>query len=182
MEYLYHYYEEDRGPLLNLSFLNLEQSNKILKQIKNNVSSLFAAHRFDGYMERRLELEKIIRDKFIKKGGIPETQAPHYFIVSECDWLNTWYIKPKYLKIKITDLNINTISFTYGDMFPTFSERIADGKEYRKQVYSFQEIIEIINKYGLPQEWNPNGEYGPERYIEGQVWSKKIPLTTASSE
>jgi len=33
------------------------------------------------------------------------------------------------------------------------------------------EILEVIEKYGYPQEWNKNGEYGPERYIEVHVWS-----------
>ena len=32
------------------------------------------------------------------------------------------------------------------------------------------EIIEIIKKYGLPQEWNPDGKYDPERYVETHVW------------
>ena len=33
------------------------------------------------------------------------------------------------------------------------------------------EILKIIDKYGLPQEWNNNGEFGPERYVEVHVWS-----------
>jgi hypothetical protein len=38
-------------------------------------------------------------------------------------------------------------------------------------VYTYEEIVEIIKKYGLPQVWNEDGRYGPERYIEVQVWS-----------
>ena len=34
-------------------------------------------------------------------------------------------------------------------------------------------LVEVIEKYGLPQEWNPNGEFGPERYVEAHVWSDK---------
>ena len=33
--------------------------------------------------------------------------------------------------------------------------------------------IEIIKKYGLPQDWNPDGKYGPERYVEAHVWSDR---------
>ncbi|MDE5802256.1 MAG: hypothetical protein K2I22_04980 [Lachnospiraceae bacterium] len=33
------------------------------------------------------------------------------------------------------------------------------------------DILEIIDKYGLPQDWNDDGKYGPERYIEVHVWS-----------
>lgn len=49
---------------------------------------------------------------------------------------------------------------------PTFSSRVNDGKEYRKKLYTYDEILEIIEKYGYPQDWNNNGKHGPERYIE----------------
>lgn len=48
-----------------------------------------------------------------------------------------------------------------------------DGKEYRKKIYFYTEILELIQKYGLPQQWNAEGLYGPERYIEAQVWSDR---------
>ena len=52
-----------------------------------------------------------------------------------------------------------------------FALKCADGKEYRKKLYTYEEILEIIGKYGLPQDWNDDGKYGPERYIEAHVWS-----------
>lgn len=51
--------------------------------------------------------------------------------------------------IDTTNLDLNTVSFTYGDSHPTFSNRVNDGKEYRKKLYTYNEIIEIIKKYGL---------------------------------
>ena len=29
-------------------------------------------------------------------------------------------------------------------------------------------------KYGLPQDWNDDGKYGPERYIEAHIWSDDV--------
>lgn len=54
--------------------------------------------------------------------------------------------------------------------------RYQDGKKYRGQIYTLKEIKEIIDEFGLPQEWNSIGHYGPERYIEVQIWNDK-PLT-----
>ncbi|MGO4373544.1 hypothetical protein AB4Z21_22815 [Paenibacillus sp. MCAF20] len=65
-----------------------------------------------------------------------------------------------------------SISFTYGDLFPTM--RYGDGKPYRKQVYTKAEITEIIKQFGFPQDWNVNGDHGPERYIEVQVWDEDV--------
>lgn len=38
-------------------------------------------------------------------------------------------------------------------------------------MYSYEEILKNIEKYGLSQEWNDDGKYGPERYIEAHIWS-----------
>ncbi len=65
------------------------------------------------------------------------------------------------------------VSFTYGDSHPTFSDRVTDGKEYRKKLYIYPEILQIVDKYGFPQEWNSKDEYGSERYIEVHVWTDK---------
>ncbi len=96
--------------------------------------------------------------------------SPHYMVVEECPWLRTWYEEPEVVVIPLEKLDTRKISFTYGDSMPTFSPRVNDGKEYRKKVYTYEEILEIIEKYGLPQEWNADGANGPERYIEAQVW------------
>ena len=48
--------------------------------------------------------------------------------------------------------------------------RFQDEKPYRKQVYTLDELPELIDRYGLPQEWNMDGTHGPDRYIEAQIW------------
>lgn len=170
MDFFYHYFEKERGPFLNLSDMNIPEAQSILDGIKKE-SNTFAAQRYDGYLERRHELEQQVRNLFIAKGGKPVRLTPHYMVVEECPWLNTWYRNGQYVKIPVCEFDIDTVSFTYGDMFPTFSPRVTDGKEYRKCVYTHAEILEIIEKYGLPQVWNGDGRFGPERYVEAHVWS-----------
>lgn len=71
------------------------------------------------------------------------------------------------------EFDLRTLSFTYGDSMPTFSDSVNDGKEYRKKLYTYEEILKVVEKYGLPQDWNDDGAHGPERYIEVHVWSDK---------
>jgi hypothetical protein len=73
------------------------------------------------------------------------------------------------IRLPLNSFCPSQISFTYGDSFPAM--RYNDGKPYRKQVYTISELPQLVFDYGLPQEWNPVGEKGPERYIEAQVWS-----------
>lgn len=41
-------------------------------------------------------------------------------------------------------------------------------------LYHYDEILEIIKKYGLPQDWNNDGKYDPERYVEAHIWSDDV--------
>lgn len=168
--YLYHYYEKSRGPFQNLSDLSIAEAQSILNGIKS-VNKTFAAHRYDGYLERRQELEQLVRGLFIEKGGRPQRMVPHYMVVGECPWLKTWYQEGAYVKIPLSEFDLRTVSFTYGDMFPTFSPRVTDGREYRGRIYTYEEILEVIGRVGLPQDWNADGQHGPERYVEAHVWS-----------
>jgi hypothetical protein len=67
-----------------------------------------------------------------------------------------------------------TLSFTYGDSFPAM--RVQDGRPYRGQVYTLAELPALIAAFGLPQEWKRDGQDGPERYIEAQLWDDTPPL------
>ena len=134
-EYLVHYYEKRNGPFLNLSDLDILEAQRVLDGIKKE-NSTFAVHRYDGYLERRRELEELARGIFVSKGGKPKKAVPHYMVVGECDWLKSWYNDGCALKIPITDFDLETISYSYGDLFPTFSARVTDDREYRRNVYT----------------------------------------------
>lgn len=169
--YLYHYYDKTIGPFRNLSDVSVEEARDILNQIKREKPNVQCAHRQDSYIEDRLHYEAILREEFLKKGGIIKRQVPHYMVVEHSPWLSTWFEHSAYIKIPIEEFDLSTVSFTYGDSHPTFSPRVTDGKEYRKKLYRYDEILEIIKKYDLPQNWNDDGKYGPERYIEAHIWN-----------
>lgn len=169
--YLYHYYDKTAGPFRSLSDLSVEQAKSVLEEIKTAKPNSQCAQRHDKYVEYRRNCERILRTEFFKKGGKILRAAPHYMVVEHSPWLSSWYENCDFIKIAVEEFDINTLSFTYGDSMPTFSEKINDGKEYRKRLYTYDEIKKIIDKYCLPQDWNDDGKYGPERYIEVHVWS-----------
>lgn len=171
--FLYHYYDKKIGPFKNLSDLTREQANEVINDLKKNKPNVQCAQRDADYMFRRHMYEDIIRKEFMKKGGIIQREVPHYMTVEHSPWLSTWFENSTCIKIDIKEFDLRTVSFTYGDSHPTFSPwpRDDDWKEYRRKLYTYDEILEIIKKYGLPQEWNDDGSCGPERYIEAHIWS-----------
>lgn len=169
--YLYHYFDKTVGPFVSLSDLPIEEARSLLDTIKTTKPHSQSAQRHDKYAEYRRNCENIIRTEFAKKGGVIHRTSPHYLVIEHSPWLSTWHENSSFIKIPVEEFAVNTISFTYGDSMPTFSPTINDDKEYRKKLYTYDEILKIIEKYGLPQDWNDDGKYGPERYIEAHVWS-----------
>ncbi len=154
-----------------MSDLPIDEAKSILDRIKITKPNSQNAQRHDKYVEYRHNCENIIRSEFVKKGGIINMTSPHYMVIEHSPWLSTWYEDSTFIKIPIEEFEIETVSFTYGDSVPTFSPTINDGKEYQKKLYTYDEILKVIEKYGLPQDWNDDGNYGPERYIEAHIWS-----------
>jgi len=171
--YLYHYYDKTIGAFVNLSDISIEEANNVLKDIKETRPNVQSAKRHDTYMEDRHNYEEILKTEFLKKGGIIKRNSPHYMVIEHSPWLSTWFDNCSFIKIPINEFDLKTVSFTYGDSHPVFSPRKhkMDDKEYRRKLYTYEEILRIIEKYDLPQKWNDDGVHGPERYIEAHIWS-----------
>lgn len=165
--YLYHYYDRSRAPFLNLSDLPRERAEEVLEEIKRINPGSQAAKRHSEYVADRLYYEGLMREKFAEMGGIIKRNAPHYMVVGECEWLSSWFENSAFVKIPLSEFDLRTVSFTYGDSHPTFSPRVNDGLEYRKRLYNYDGILEMIAKYGMPQE----KQRGNVFYIEVQIWS-----------
>lgn len=164
---LSHYYEKSTGPFRNLSDLPRGQAEHILADIRAE-GAIFASQRSADYLVIREDLEAHIRYLFIEKGGRPQRLRPHSMILGTCAWLQSWYQDGQELCIPLDHFSPESVSFTYGDLFPAM--RYQDGKPYRGQVYLMSELEPLIQQFGLPQERNPDGHLGPDRYIEAQVW------------
>jgi len=172
--YLYHYFDKSIGPFVSLSDIPIDEAKAVSEMIRQNRPGTLHAERHPEYMERRHRNERKLESLFTQRGGVVKRHAPHYMVVEHSPWLATWHENSGFIKIYIDEFDKNTISFTYGDMFPVFNtmnpHKMSD-KEWHDKVYTYDEILDIIEKYGLPQEWNDDGQHGPSRYVEAHVWS-----------
>jgi hypothetical protein len=175
---LCHYYDRASGPFRSLSRLPLQEAEQLMATIRLDPRR-FAGRRPPDYLARRHQLEQQIRDLFVVKGGQPRRASPHYLTLGPCPWLRTWYPDGMELCIPITACRSDMLSFTYGDSFPAM--RVRDGRPYRGKVYTLAELPAIIAAFGLPQEWNGDGQGGPERYIEAQLWDDPPLISSAEA-
>ncbi|MHB0858127.1 MAG: hypothetical protein ACYC5M_11230 [Anaerolineae bacterium] len=166
---LCHYYEAARGPFRSLSDLPLDEAERVQAGLRQT-GVTFASRRAADYLSVRRALEERVRRAFIDKGGRPVRERPLYFTLGPCPWLLSWYLEGAELALSLRALHAETVSFTYGDTFPAM--RYQDGKPTRGQVYTVDELPDLIRRFGLPQLCNPEGLTGPDRYIEAQVWAE----------
>jgi len=129
-------------------------------------------------------MEKRLRDAFIAIGGKPLRSAPVYCTLGPNKGLQTWYNSPDCIQIPIEKFDPDTVSFTYGDLFPVFNPALNTGEEWWGKVYRYADIVRLIEQYGLPEdpEYNMKQRLFPEgksigqylKYIEAHVWSDEV--------
>ena len=171
--YRYFYINPERNIFSNITQLEYNSVDDYLLYIKDHNLAVKSYNEY--YLRRRFDTEKVLYDQFVQKGGKPRIKHPYYFTLGKCD---EWFYGQKgafgCVELSLEEFDLDAISFTYGDSIPTFMEEFQDKKEYRSQVYAFSEIIALINKYGMPNVWNEYEKFGPENYIEVQVWSDEF--------
>lgn len=164
---LYRYFNPEKDIFAGVSELGIDSLEDI-----NKYRELLPRNYNNHYIQRRITTEKQLYEMFKAKGGRPQKKVPYYLTLGCCD---EWFFGKKHffgsLVFDLWEFDPDVLSFTYGDSIPTFMEEFNDGKEYRKNVYTLEEIQYVIQKYGYPQQWNTFAEKGPENYIEVQSWS-----------
>ena len=176
-EFLYHYYELEKGPFRNITEKGLETAT----HIQNQISEGWNSKRPHNYLELRFSLENKIRNQFISKGGKPTRNDPFYFTLGKCEWAKSWYTKPGVAKIPISNFKSEHISFTYPDSMVSFQlynepKLQVYRKECNGKVFLLNEIEGLIHQYGLPstKKWESEEKMKYDRYIEVQVWDDSI--------
>jgi len=168
---LYHYYEKGRTPFMTLSDLTNEEAIQLHTKLTTE-NDIFARRDADGqYMHQRRIVEERAYSMFVRKGGKPQRKAPHYMILAETELVEckAWFLDCAVVKIALNEFDKNTLSFTYGDSFPTFKPIFDEASVY--DLFLYDEILEVIAKRGMPPARNENMSWLEPSYIEVQVWS-----------
>ena len=88
---LFHYFDKEIGPFVNLSDIPIDEAKSVLDTIKETKPYVQSAMRQPAYMDRRHVIEEILRTEFTKKGGVIRRKSPHYMVVEHSPWLSTWF-------------------------------------------------------------------------------------------
>ena len=175
--HLYHYFNKNYK-FSTLTALPFEEARAIMYAANEKTSWI------DGFLTRRYNSDKTLRDKFISIGGKPVRTAPVYFTLGENEGMKTWFDNLDRVKIPVSEFDLSTVSFTYGDSFAIFNPDLNTGEEYWGNIYFYGDILKLIDKYGYPEDppYDMKNMLFPEdkpinhylKYIEAHVWSDEV--------
>lgn len=161
--YCSHYFEKEKGPFLNI--LEVEEKIEVFDD------GTFNASRPPDYLQTRKVVEQWLYQAFIEKGGKPKLRHPRYLTVGECKWILGWYRNGKEIKIPVSALPRDAVSFTYPDSIVSYQlSKTNLNRECYGKVFLLEELPEVIKTYGLPGNMKHLKSHIYEKYIEVQVW------------
>ena len=168
--FLYHYYEKSRKPFLTLSDLTNEEAVKIHTELETEHDNFVNRSANGQYIFQRRIVEQRAYSLFVRKGGKPQRKTPHYMILEEkeLEQCKAWFNNYTVVKIPLSEFDKETISFTYGDSFPTFKPIFDEEQAY--DLYMYDEIFKIIKVRGMPPQRTKEMEWWQPSYIEAQIW------------
>lgn len=177
-----HYHLESRAPFLNLSDLDAETLDQVMRNL-NEEHAAGLSHRTFGphYMELRRRTEAALRAGFANRGGRLRRANPHYFVLGESAWFAALSPNMRSVSVALSDLPPESTSVTYPDSVVAMRCGSDFGlpeldRPYVGRVFLLSELDELIAAHGMPAD-HPDDDYVGyefrefEKFVEIQVWS-----------
>ena len=181
--YITHYYNAGSDILKNVCTQPDEVAEEFLSSLKKSGKRVWL---HPEYLEERRKVEAWLYKEFVQKRKKPYLRNPLYFVLGENDEFfqkNGFFSdeNPVKLQIPLSLFGTDMISFTYPDSMPSLAiamDTTGRGDLYRKpihgQVFTLEEIIEVIQEYGMPgDKWKTEEHWRYDRFIEAQVWDDR---------
>ena len=115
----------------------------------------------DGFLQKRYDRDKKLRDMFISHGGKPTRTTPVYMMLGEHKQWESAYENLAVIKIPLEEFDRLSVSFTYGDSFAIFNPSLFGKEEYWNRLYFVDEIKDSHINHHL-------------KYVEAHVWSDDV--------
>lgn len=166
--YITHYCSDKKFLLNKITEYNQEQLKEVAGELcKYNGCAYERFKNFETYYPQRLITEKWLYVEAKKKGIMPETNSPWYFVLGHSEILSTGFgnFAFKY-QLCLEEISIKHISFTLGDSMGVF--KLPD--VYRN-VYNKDEIICMYKSNDLKNIDTFNLLQEKHKYIEAQLWT-----------
>jgi hypothetical protein len=164
-----HNYHPERGMFRNVCDLPADDAGRIITAIRRSGFGYFR----DDYLERRLQVETWLMSERMRKLGDTPLRRPIYcFLGNMADgWDRS---RPASVILPLADFDARALTFTFPDSmrsYPRPRDRGYRARPYHGQVFTLDEIREVVHRHGFPDPELPKKDRQTEdAFIEVQVW------------
>lgn len=180
--YIAHYCHPSCKPFQNICRLPKEEAfSQAYKMAADNFGAS-AFYRFaegekgfESYYPRRMMTDKYLYNKFISLGGKPVEKHPLSFVLHGSEWLDNWFGNGLTVKIKLSNIQSEYISFTLGDSMVMLLQkdgvRVSEIQHGKLTMYTKEMLFNSINEYDGTVDDYMNHIADRWKYIEVQLWN-----------
>lgn len=165
--WLEHYYHVDCEPLKNIMRLPREAAFAKARQLADAHPETTAFYRFadfENYYPLRLETDKMLYERFCALGGKPREKHPLSFVLGRSDYLHHWFGDGNIIRIPLTWIEPEIVSFTLGDSMSTRS-RLSD-----VTLLTLPMLQKAMQAHPQGRDGYLQDVFAQHTYIEVQVW------------
>jgi hypothetical protein len=169
-----HNYDPRRGAFRNICDLPGAEAQAILTQIRSSGQRKLK----DNYLHRRLATEAwLIAERAKRLCRTRLNRAIYFFLGDFADGMDG--SRPESFIMQLAEFSPNTVTFTYSDSMASFAtgteaKHMADRREYHGRVFVLDEIIDLVDRFGLPGDrWKTDHSLRYDKFVEVQVWDDK---------
>lgn len=168
----YHNYDPIRGPFRNICTLACDEAERILDEIRKTGKRRLKPN----YLQRRIATEEWLYAERTRKLGALRLAHPIYCFLG--DFHGTDATRPLSIRLPLIAFSREAITFTYPDSMAslplaTLVEHYSDCRPYHGQVFTLDEIEDVVSEYGKPGAERDRSASRYDTFIEVQIWDDK---------
>jgi hypothetical protein len=171
-----HDHRADRRPFQNLCEVDDGDLDAVLASLAEGSRRRFGPH----YLPLRRATEARARELFVRAGGQPVRQHPHYFVLGESAWFAGLHDEPRAVTVPLAELPPEVTSFTWTDSITALGlgthlgvPQPAEPRE--RGLYRLDQLDPTTTVSTGPAEDGHDDEGYPWRlldhYVEIQLWA-----------
>jgi len=130
---------------------------------------------FESYYPRRMLTDEYLHNLFSSFGGKPKEKHPLSFVLQGNEWLHNWFGNDLAIKIKLSNIPCEYISFTLGDSMVMLLQkdgiRVNEIQHGNLTMYTKEMLLSSIQRYNGTIEDCMNYIADKYKYIEVQLWN-----------
>lgn len=164
--FLVHYCHPSCKPFQNIMRLPKDEAFSLAEKLARENPDATAFGRFAdfaNYYPRRLAVDRLLYENFLRLGGKPKEKHPLSFVLQDCGYLEGWFGNGPSYRVRLSKICPDSVSFTLGDSCAQYERTGTIRQLTLEQLLARMEGFSSVEAF-LQEAAKPYS------YMEAQLW------------